>query len=64
MDIVVMQIQKYVMDTIDAFRKSLAPPKKKKKKKKKGGADAAPEKPYVKPTQAYVYVGLTYVMEN
>jgi leucyl-tRNA synthetase len=58
MDIVIMQIQKYVMDTIDSFRKSLAPPKKKKKKKKKGNADE--EKPYVKPTQAYVYVGLTY----
>ena len=35
MDIVVTQIQKYVMDTIDSFRKSLAPQRRKKKKKKK-----------------------------
>ena len=55
-DPVVKQIYKYISDTIDSFRKSLAPPKKKKKKKK----GAAPEKPYVKPTQAYVYVGVTY----
>ena len=55
-DPVVKQIYKYISDTIDSFRKSLAPPKKKKKKKK----GAAPEKPYVKPTQAYVYVGVAY----
>jgi leucyl-tRNA synthetase len=48
---------KYVEDTIASFRKSMEPPKKKKKKK---GKAAAPEKPYVKPTDAYAYIELQY----